>query len=324
MRSGSERLAASVGIASEQGHRARNEDFAAAICPSGAVVAAVADGVGGAKGGRVAAEASVRLFLAAMDELSPLLGVKANAVTALNAANRWVFAQGSADPALRGMACTFTALVLRGRVAHAVHVGDSRLYRLRDGGLVRLTEDHVPARSAMRNMLTRALGAEADVRADYVAEPARVHDRYLLCTDGVHGALGERAIRDLLDRRDSVERTAAALVGGALAAGGADNATALVVDVLGLADADRADLEAEQRGLPIAGVPRAGGVVDGLRLDVVMADTRYSRVFRGVRLADGLAVVVKFPKPEEGAEGVLRLALSLMASATAVVKPMTS
>ena len=311
MTAGSEALRVQVGISSDQGTRERNEDFAACLPPDTArpaLLAAVADGVGGAKGGRVAAETAVRSFLDAQDELNPLRGVKTNAVTALNAINRWIHTQGHADAALQGMACTFTALILRGRQMHLVHVGDSRLYRLRDGKLVRLTTDHVAPPSAMRSMLTRALGAEPDVRIDYEQEAARAHDRYLLCTDGVHGGVSDRAIRDELDRRDAPEETARKLVETALAARIGDNATALVVDVVALPDADQLDLESAVNALPIITAPKSGAVVDGFTLGRMLSDGRYSRVFRAISGADGRAVIVKFPKPAAGAEPVLRLA----------------
>jgi serine/threonine protein phosphatase PrpC len=308
MRTGSEALRVQVGIATGQGTRDRNEDFSACLLPGPSLLAAIADGVGGARGGRVAAETAVRLFLDAQDGLSPLRGIKDNAVTALNAINRWLYTQGHADPALQGMACTFTALILRGRRMHVVHIGDSRLYRLRDGALARLTTDHVPPRSAMRNMLTRALGAEADIRIDYESEAARLHDRYLLCTDGVHGALSDRAIRDALDRRDTPQETARALVEAALFGRIGDNATAQVVDVVALPDADRFDLEAAVNALPIIPAPRSGACVDGFTLGRMLTDGRYSRVFRAVRDNDGRQVIVKFPKPAMGVEPVLRLA----------------
>jgi serine/threonine protein phosphatase PrpC len=311
MATGSEALRVQAGIATEQGMRDRNEDFAACLLPGMGqtrLLAAVADGVGGAKGGRVAAETAVRMFLDAQDELSSLRGVKANAVTALNAINRWLHTQGAADPALLGMACTFTALILRGRRMHVVHVGDSRLYRLRDGALIRLTTDHVPPRSAIPNMLTRALGAEPDIRIDYESEAARAHDRYLLCTDGVHGGLSDRAIRDELDRRDAPEEAARKLVGTALQARIGDNATALVVDVVELPDADQFDLRAVVDSAPIIAAPRSGASIDGYTLGRTLTDGRYSRVFRATRDSDGCEVIVKFPKPATGAEAVLRLA----------------
>jgi serine/threonine protein phosphatase PrpC len=311
MHQGSDALGVQVGIATDPGGRDSNQDFAAWLPPGKGrpgLLAAVADGVGGAKGGRVAAETAVRLFLGAQDELNPLRGVKANAVSALVSINRWLYSQGKTDPALDGMACTFTALILRGRQVHVVHIGDSRLYRLRDGVLVRLATDHVPARSAMRNMLTRALGTEPEVRIDYDQQAARIHDRYLLCTDGVHGALSDRAIRDQMDRRDAPGQTAANLVETARQGRIGDNATALLVDVVGLPDADQFDLESAVNALPIIAAPRSGAVIDGYVLGRMLSDGRYSRVFRATRETDQLGVIMKFPKPAIGAEAVLRLA----------------
>jgi serine/threonine protein phosphatase PrpC len=306
MQSGSPRnkLAVEIGFQTDQGRRAANEDFAGCL----GACAALADGVGGAKGGRVAAELAVRGFLDGYDSLDPIRGVKRNAIAALEAMNAWVHAQGIADPMLEGMACTFTALILRGRQAHAIHVGDSRLYRLRDDTLVRLTNDHVLTRGAVRNILTRALGAEPDIRVDYTVEPAREHDRYLLCSDGVHGALSDRFMEEELRRRAGPWETAERLVVAAIDARIGDNATALVVDVLGLPAVDQFDLNAIVEALPILPAPRSGAVVDAYRLGTMISDGRYSRVFRASDDTDGRAVIVKFPKPAVGAEPVLRQA----------------
>ena len=246
----------------------------------------------------------MRTFLDAHTTLDPLRCAKTTASTAIEAINRWLHAQGHTDPALEGMACTFTALILRGRQVHSVHVGDSRLYRLRDGSLLRQTTDHIPT----RNILTRALGVEPGIRIDYAAEPAKAHDRYLLCTDGIHGALSETLIHDILNRRDAAQATARTLVQAAIDTRFGDNATALVLDVVALPDPDQPDLEAEIDSLPIVPVPRSGVTIDGLTLGTILSDGRYSRVFRAVRVADGLDVVIKFPKPVAGSEPALRLA----------------
>jgi serine/threonine protein phosphatase PrpC len=304
-----ERLRVQVGVATDPGSRQRNEDFAACLLPDGArcgLIGAVADGVGGAKGGRVAAETAVRLFLDTLDQLNPLNGVKSNAVTALTAVNRWLHIQGHSDPTSSRMACTFTALILAGRQMHVVHVGDSRLYRLRDGALARLTTDHVPPRSAMRNMLMRAVGAEADIRIDYVQEAARNHDRYLLWSDGVYGGLSDAVLRDALGRRDAPEATARDLVAAGLQARTGDNATALVVDVVSLPDADAYDLQSAIDVLPIIPAPRTGATIDGYVLGRVLSDGRYRRVFRA--RGNGSPVILKFLKPPTGAEAVPRLA----------------
>ena len=139
---------ASVGFASEKGPRKQNEDFAAAVIgaelpePRREVVAAIADGVGGAKGGRVAAETAVRGFLDGFWDLPETMEARRAGARVINALNGWIYAMGREDPELKGMACTFTALVLRGRVAHLLHIGDTRAYRLRRDRLTCLTADH--------------------------------------------------------------------------------------------------------------------------------------------------------------------------------------
>src|SRR5262245_11363685 len=140
---------ASVGFVSETGKRQRNEDFAGAVfgpelpVPRRDVVAAIADGIGSAKGGRVAAEIAVRGFLDGFCDLPETMEVRRAAATVLNSLNGWIHSQGQRDPKLAGMGSTFTALVLRGRVAHVLHVGDTRAYRLSRNRLTCLTSDHV-------------------------------------------------------------------------------------------------------------------------------------------------------------------------------------
>ena len=191
---------ASVGFCSDKGPREQNEDFAAAVIgaelpePRREVVAGIADGVGGAKGGRVAAETAVRGFLDGFWDLPETMEVRRAAARIVNALNGWINALGRQDPALKGMACTLTALVMRGRVAHVIHVGDTRAYRLRRDRLTCLTADHArEAGPAQSRVLTRALGAEAEVRLSYAAQPIALHDRFLLSSDGVHGVLSDDA-----------------------------------------------------------------------------------------------------------------------------------
>ena len=130
-----------IGFASERGKRADNQDYAAArigrprIDARRDVVAAVADGVGGGKGGREASELTVRSFFDGYFNLPGSLGVRQAASRSLDAVNSWIVSQGRADQNLAGMATTFTALILSGRTGHCVHVGDSRLYLFRDGRL---------------------------------------------------------------------------------------------------------------------------------------------------------------------------------------------
>ncbi|MGH7006900.1 MAG: bifunctional protein-serine/threonine kinase/phosphatase, partial [Stellaceae bacterium] len=300
---------------SETGLRPRNEDFAGVVfgaelpVPRRDVVAAIADGIGGARGGRVAAEIAVRGFLDGFCDLPETLEVQRAAARIVDSLNGWLHSQARHDPELTRMGCTFTALVLRGRVAHVLHVGDTRIYRLRGDRLVRLTADHVRDDGSGRShILTRALGVETEVRLDYASQPVTLHDRFLLCSDGVHGALSDDAIADILRERSAPGDTARALVAAAPEAGSADNCTALVLDVVRLPTADSADIGAPIMQLPLIPVPVTGETVDGFVLKALVSEGRYSRLFAALDEIDGGDVVLKFPKPQVAAVATYRAA----------------
>ncbi len=300
---------ATAGFASETGPRKSNEDFGGAVFgwelpqPRRDVVAALADGIGGTKGGRIAAETAVRGFLDGFCDQPETMEVRRAAAGVLNALNRWIFSEGHRNAEAAGMGCTFTALVLRGRIAHVLHVGDSRAYRLRGDRLACLTTDHVreaagPGRS---NVLTRALGVETEVRLDYAAQPVALHDRFLLCSDGVHGSLAPDAIIAILRERSASEDSARALVAAALDAGSTDNCTALVIDVVDLPNVESADIGANVVHLPLIRVPIDGETIDGFVLKVLISDGRYTRLFGAIDEVEGGEVALKFPKPQVAA-----------------------
>jgi serine/threonine protein phosphatase PrpC len=306
---------ASVGFFSDTGPRKRNEDFAGVVFgaelpePRRDVIAAIADGIGGAKGGRVAAETAVRGFLDGFCDLPETMEVRRAAATIVNALNSWIHSQGQRDPDLAGMGCTFTALVLRGRVVHLLHVGDTRAYRLSGDRLARLTTDHAREDAAGRSgILYRALGIEAEVRLDYATQPVALHDRFLLSSDGVHGFLTDESIADILRERSAPGDTARALVAAALQSGGTDNCTALVLDVVGLPTAESADVGNTIMQLPLIPVPHDGETIDGFVLKVLLSDGRYSRLFGAEDEVEGGDVALKFPKPQVAAVATYRAA----------------
>jgi serine/threonine protein phosphatase PrpC len=298
-------LRVSVGFFSATGPRKSNEDFAGAVIgselpnPRAEVIAAIADGIGGAKGGRVAAETAVRGFLDGFCDLPETMEVRRAAAKVINALNSWIHSQAQRDAKLTGMGCTFTALVLRGRVAHVLHLGDTRAYRLSRDRLISLTDDHVRERGPGKSgILYRALGVEAEARLDYASQPMARHDRFLLSSDGVHGFLPAETIADIMRERSASEDTARALVAAALQSGSTDNCTALLVDVVDLPTVESADIGASIRQLPLIPVPLSGETIDGFLLKVLLSDGRYTRLYGAVDEIEGGEVVLKFPKPQ--------------------------
>jgi serine/threonine protein phosphatase PrpC len=290
-----------AGFASDIGKRADNQDFAA-VCLEDArthhgVVAALADGVGGYKGGRVAAELAVRSFIDDYLSQSDVLSPQKTAARALESVNYWIHRLGGQDENLKGMSCAFTGIVLKGRRLHSFHVGDTRLYRLREGTLSLLTQDHKPDGQEHSPYITRAVGSEDTIRIDYRVHDLIPHDRLMLCSDGMHGYVPFEIISDILDERDSPEETARRLVAYALSHNGDDNTTALVLDVLELPAATVDDLTASIAKLPMIEPPETGDIIDGFKLERMLADGVYSRVFRARDLKEPRLVLLKFPKP---------------------------
>jgi serine/threonine protein kinase len=125
-----------------------------------------------------------------------------------------------------------------------------------------------------------------------------LHDRFLLCSDGVHGFLSDQSIADILRERSAPEDTAGALVAAALQSGSTDNCTALVLDVVALPTAGSADISAAILQLPIIPVPVRGETIDGFVLKALISDGRYTRLFGAQDEIEGGIVALKFPKPE--------------------------
>jgi serine/threonine protein phosphatase PrpC len=301
-------MRASAGFFSDAGARPDNQDFAGAVFgweltpPRRDVIAVLADGIGGNRGGRVAAETAVRGFLDGFCDMPETMPVQRAAATIITSLNGWIYGQGHRDAALEGMGTTFTALILRGRMAHILHAGDSRAYRMSAAGLTQLTRDHVRADG---NTLNRALGVEPDVKLDYLTQPAALHDRFLLCSDGVHGALAAESIAHILSQRSAPEDTAKALVAAALERSSQDNCTALVLDVVALPATTAADVNAVIAGLPILPTPNQGQTVDGFELKALVSDGRFTRLFGAVDAVLG-DVVLKFPKFQSTSEETFR------------------
>jgi len=233
-----------VGAATDVGRvRERNEDGFLTREP----LFAVADGMGGHRGGAVASQVALEI-LSQMDGNSMAGdGAAEGLADMVNQANEAVLERASEEPRLAGMGTTLTALVVQPGRIHLAHVGDSRAYLLRDGNLRQLTEDHslvqrmvnegklTPEEAEIhphRSVLTRALGVEAGLQVDTETLDVRSGDRILLCSDGLTTMISEEEIRRVVAESDDPQRAAEALVGAANAAGGVDNITAVILFVL--------------------------------------------------------------------------------------------
>ena len=225
-----------VGAASDIGQvREGNEDSYLVIAP----LYAVADGMGGHRGGEVASNLALETVQQLFEQGSGTLAEQ------IEQANRAVFERSQQDRSVSGMGTTLTAALIDGGRAHLAHVGDSRAYLLREGDLTLLTEDHTLVHKMVmegeitedeaethphRSILTRALGVDATVQVDESDVDLANGDRLLLCSDGLTGMISDDQIRQILGRNADPQTAVDELVQEANQAGGIDNITAVILD----------------------------------------------------------------------------------------------
>lgn len=310
-----EQLETQSGFATETGKRESNEDFVAFYQGTEdertlyGSVAIIADGIGGTGGGRYASELAVREFIDAYYEQKPTLGVKRMAENSLVSINHWIHAQSQRDFAHRGMGTTFSCLIFLGSQVHVIHLGDTRIYRLRNNRLECLTTDHVHQHPDLQHVLTRALGLDNSLHIDYSQHNLNLHDRFLLCCDGIHTVLSEKKIQHLLTLNQSCQDHARMFVQEALQADSHDNVSALVVDVLKLPPPDKSFLEVAVNELSMRTVPKEKAYVDGFYLEHKISEGRYTCLFLARdQQGQHQEVVMKFPKPKANSEAIYRQA----------------
>jgi protein phosphatase len=211
------------------------------------VLVAVADGVGGEEGGEIASRTAIDVTLQAYRESPPTWSPAKRLYRAVQQANIDIHDRALVVTELRRMATTLTAVVVDGGMAHAAHVGDSRLYLVRGGRLVQKTKDHTVAGARRRvglisaaaakahperSTLTRSLGRELIAAVDRLAFPLADGDTLLVCSDGLYNVLDEAEL--LAGCADADAETACrTLIDRANAVGAPDNVTAAIVKVRG-------------------------------------------------------------------------------------------
>jgi len=217
--------------------RQHNEDAIGSWPSEDGLLFAVADGLGGENAGEVASRLALEVLEREYRESPGQWPTAKKLRRALQEANLRIYNMGITVPELRGMGTTVTASAIVGASLVAAHVGDCRLFRLRDGKLSQLTKDHTwvaeqvqfglltPNQAVShprRHMLTRSLGKELIVAVDVVSSDVRAGDLLLQCSDGLHTHVAEPDLLAVL-RENEPETACRSLLERALDAGGADN-----------------------------------------------------------------------------------------------------
>jgi len=236
--------------------RTNNEDAIAEDGQIGLLV--LADGMGGYNAGEIAAGLATASIVEVVrrewhnirhGEIDPESGFTPEATLLRNAvesAHSTIFHVAQTQPQCAGMGTTVVACVFHDNRISVAHVGDSRLYRLRQGHLEQLTRDHSlleelvarghytreeAGRLVRKNIVTRALGVESEVNVDLIEDEIQIGDLILLCSDGLTDMIEDDGIEQLLNQHAAhgdLSRAAEILIGAALQAGGRDNVSVIL------------------------------------------------------------------------------------------------
>ncbi len=293
-----------AGSFSHTGVRETNQDALAVRVPSKATelrdkgaVACIADGVSCSEHSEQASWISVTQFIEDYYSTPYTWGVKQSASSVLKALNDWLYARGLNNSLVHNsLVTTFSVAILRSNTAHLIHVGDSRIYRYRDGKIEVLTNDHRRHRFAGQYFLTRALGMDSHLQADYRQVSLQVGDTLLLVTDGISDVLNETRLEAMLSiGAESEDLLAQSIVEEALVAGSQDNCSCVLVKAESL---PISTLEETQKALTSRVIPpalSAGNRLDHYVVRRVLYSGSRSHVYLASSDLDGRNYVLKAP-----------------------------
>lgn len=299
-------LSVAAGGFASRGAKPTQQDFSAWVLPKGArremkgVAFAISDGISSSDVSHIASETAVKSFLEDYLCTSEAWSVRNSAERVLLAANSWLYAQTRSSPyrydANRGYVCTFSALIIKSSTAHLFHVGDSRVYRLRDGALEQLTHDHRLWVSEDESYLSRALGVNSQLDIDYHAETVRPGDVFILTTDGLHDYCQTRQLIEAIDQSDdTLDSVARRLVDLALAQGSDDNLSIQIARVDRVPDSRGPAFNQQIEDLPFPPMLEPRDEFDGHTILREIHHNSRSHVYLALDRESDTRVVLKTP-----------------------------
>ncbi|MFZ2855274.1 MAG: bifunctional protein-serine/threonine kinase/phosphatase [Rhodocyclaceae bacterium] len=299
-------LKIAVGQYSDKGRKEANQDFHGVYIPkepqlsSKGIAIALADGISSSDVSQVASQSAVTGFLEDYYCTSEAWSVRTAAERVLVATNSWLHSQTQHSQhrydADRGYVCTLSAMVVKSTTAHLFHVGDSRIYRLRDDTLEQLTEDHRVWVSAEKSYLARALGIDRKIEIDYRSLPVEKGDVFLLATDGVYEhAAADFIVATINGCEGALDKACATIAGEAYAQGSGDNLTVQIVCIEELPSPEANEIYRQLSELPVAPLLEARMNFDGYRIIRGVHSSSRSHIHLAVDDETGQKVIIKTP-----------------------------
>jgi serine/threonine protein phosphatase PrpC len=307
----SDALVLSVGQYSDKGRKDINQDFHGVLVPkepllsTKGIAIAIADGISTSEVSHIASETSVRSLLDDYFCTSETWSVKKSADQVLTASNSWLHSQSQKSENRfdknKGYVCTLSAMIIKSTTAHIFHLGDSRIYRLRKGVLLQLTDDHRTWVSSEQSYLSRAMGIYPQLEYDYQSLIIEQDDIFIFATDGVY----EHVSNDFLisaasDAQANLNDVAKLLVETAYKIGSTDNLTAQVVRIVTLPSQDINERVQQLTELPFPPILEVRDNFDGFKIVRNLHATSRSHVYlaednEDFEIKSSLPIVIKTP-----------------------------
>ena len=299
-------LKISVGQHTDKGRKEINQDFYGVYIPkepqlsSKGIAIALADGISSSEVSQVASQAAVSSFLEDYFCTSEAWSVKKSAQQVLTATNSWLYSQTRQSQYRyekdRGYVCTLSAMVLKSTTAHIFHIGDTRIYRLRDNTLEQLTEDHRLWISNEQSYLSRGLGINPQLEIDYKTLQIELGDIFLFASDGVYEFASTQFIVNAIKQHGAdLDEAAKVLVNEAFSNGSNDNLTAQIVRVDELPNRDANEILQQLTELPFPPILEARTLFDGYKIIREVHASSRSHVYLAMDAETHTQVIIKTP-----------------------------
>jgi len=306
-------LKIAAGQYSDKGRKETNQDFHGICVPqepqlgSKGIAIALADGISSSDVSQLASQAAVTGFLEDYFCTSEAWTVKKSAQRVLYAINSWLHAQTRLSQYRydkdKGYVCTFSAMVIKSTTAHIFHVGDTRIYRLREDAMEQLTDDHRHWVTREKSYLGRALGINQQTEIDYQALQVETGDVFLFATDGVYEHAKTSFIVDTVNAHAratdrGLDAAAKCIADEAYTQGSTDNLTVQIVRIDQLPDRDASEIHQQLGELPLPPELNARMMFDGYRIIRELHASSRSHVFLALDVQTSEQVVIKTPSTD--------------------------
>lgn len=292
-----------LGQSSDKGLKVENQDSYGVLLPESPVLeqkgvaVVIADGVSGCDAGKLASESCVKSLLADYYCTPDSWTVKTSVQKVLTATNRWMLGmaqQGGANQ--KGLATTMSALIVKSSTVHLFHIGDTRIYRIRDNKLELLTDDHRFWVSKDKNYLTRAMGIDLHLEIDYTNFLLEIGDTFLFSTDGVHEFISDAVMLEkIIDNTNNLDRAAREITALAMKNGSDDNVTCQLVRFNQLPQINEQEVYRKLTELPFPPDLNASMIIDGYRIERELHASNRTQVYLATDEETGQQVVIKTP-----------------------------